>query len=67
MDNDIPEVDEFGRHELMDRAFFVMEILTLLKDHPAHTAPTHAAFEAADAALAEFYVKAAEERFKDTE
>jgi len=65
--DDKVEIEEFSKHELMDRAFMVMEILGMLKDHPAHTGETRKAFNAADTAMAEFYARATDERFKDVE
>jgi hypothetical protein len=52
-------VDEFHKHELMDRAHFVNQILELLEDHPAHTAETKQAYEAAQTAVFKFYQVAA--------
>jgi len=56
------QVDEFHRHELMDRAYFVLEILQILEDHPAHTDATKEAMEKAGEALARLYNQCASER-----
>jgi len=59
------QVDEFHKHELMDRACFLTEILDTLREHPAHTPKTQEAFDTAFNALHDFYQATATERFGD--
>jgi hypothetical protein len=59
--------DEFHAHELMDRASMVSAILELLREHPAHTAATREAYEAAALAVGNLYQVAAAARFADSE
>jgi hypothetical protein len=60
-------VDEFHKHELMDRASFITQILGLLDDHPAHTDATRKAHKAAVGAAYDLYQAAANERFLDAQ
>jgi thiamine biosynthesis lipoprotein ApbE len=61
-------LDDFHKHELMDRASFVLQILDILSEHRAHTQKTKEAFDKAMAAIYDLYQIAANECFdKDWE
>jgi hypothetical protein len=62
MDDEI-RVDEFHRHELMDRSCFVMHILEMLEDHPAHTEATREKYKQAVQAMYTLYQEAASTAF----
>jgi hypothetical protein len=64
-DGEALPVDEFSKHELMDRASFVLQIFEMLDSHPAQTEATSKAHDAAFEALHDFYLAAADECFKE--
>ena len=61
--SEVATVDEFHKHELMDRVCFLTEILDTLREHSAHTPKTRTAFDLAFTALHNLYLEAAAERF----
>jgi hypothetical protein len=65
MANKKPKVDEFAKHELMDRAYYVLEILELIETHPAHDKATRKAHKKAVAGVYKLYAATANMRFEE--